>query len=52
MPGRFARTDRFARRWLTFDERHPTRPRLARRFVVAVLAMLLLTAILALLTPR
>jgi hypothetical protein len=46
MPGRFAG------RWLTFDERHPTRPRLARRFLIAVLAMLLLSALLAIVTAR
>jgi cell division protein FtsB len=41
---------RFAARWLTFDERRPTRPRLARRFLAALLAMLLLSALLAIVT--
>jgi hypothetical protein len=44
--------DGFLRRWLAFDPSRPTRRRLARRFVVALIAMLAATAYLAWLTSR
>lgn len=44
--------DRFSRRWLAYDDRRAQPRRLARRFVIAVAAMLIAAAVLALLTPR
>ena len=38
---------RFTDRWLRFDPQRPTRPRLLWRFAVAVLAMLIVSAMLA-----
>jgi hypothetical protein len=43
---------RFARRWLSYDQNRPARPRLARQFAVALLAMLALAGLLAWLTAR
>lgn len=37
----------FQTRWLRFDPQRPTRPRLLTRFVVAVVAMLMVCALLA-----
>jgi hypothetical protein len=41
---------RFARNWLMFDERRPTRPRLLRNFIAVVAACLIATALLAILS--
>lgn len=44
--------DRFSRKWLAYDESRASPKRLARRFVMAVAAMLIVAAALALLTIR